>query len=242
MKNINVITTVLSILLMAIISYGCTASAEQIKGNGKVVSIERKIEPFSAIKLNGVFNVMISQGEKESLTIEADDNLVDLIESIKDGDTLIIKQKKESNFKPTKFNIYITIKDIKSLESDIVGNIVTSTPLNLKDFNLSTQNVGSIKMEFNSDKFFANINSVGDITLKGRSGVSDIKNSSVGNIHSLDFVSDNLILQNSNIGDVEVSVEKEFTLTTNGIGNVLYKGNPVVKFQGTKGIGKIKKI
>lgn len=242
MKNVNVITTALSIMLMAIITFGCTASAEQVKGSGKVISIERKIEPFSELKLNGVFNVMISQGEKESLTIEADDNLVDLIESTKDGDTLIVKQKNKSNFKPTKFNIYITIKEIKTLELDIVGNVVTNTFLNLKDFNLSTQNVGSLKMDFNCENFIANINSVGDITFKGSSSVSDIKNASVGNINSLDFISDKLFLQNNCVGKVEVNVNKEFTLTSNGVGDILYKGNPVFKCIDKNGIGKIKKI
>lgn len=230
------------ISIMSCFLNGCNAFADQVKGSGNVISKERKIEPFTQLKINGVFNVMITQGEKESLTIEADDNLVDLVETVNEGSVLIIKQKKESNFKPTKFNIYITIKDLVKLETSSVGNIVTKSQLNLKNFDLSSSCVGNIVFDINCEKFTADIQSVGDLNMKGKTNESIIKNSSVGNINAIDFISDILVLDNNGVGDVEVYAEKEITLLSNGVGNVNYKGNAIVKSIKNKGVGKVRKM
>jgi hypothetical protein len=242
MKNNNVLLILVTTVILSGFLSGCNAFAEQIKGSGKVVSKEIKIDAFTQLKMNGVFNVLISQGDKEALTIEADDNLVDLIEIRNDGNVLTIKQKKESDIKSTKFNIYITVKDLEKIETSSVGNIQTSTPLNLKNLDLSSSCVGDIQLEINCEKFTANISSVGDLNLKGKSGETIIKNSSVGNINAVDFISDILKVDNSGVGDVEVYAEKEISLISSGVGNVAYKGNAVVKNIENKGVGKVRKI
>jgi len=242
MKTNNFLMVIVMTCILSGFLYGCNVFAEQVKGSGKVVSKERKIEPFTQLKMDGVFNVIISQGEKESLIIEADDNLIDLIETQNDGNALVIKQREEVNMKPTKFNIYITIKDLEKIETSSVGNIETKTILILKNFDLSSSSVGNIKLEINCDKFSADISSVGDLNLKGKANETSIKNSSVGNINAIDFISDNLIFYNSGVGDVKVYAEKEITLISEGVGNVAYTGNAVVKSIENKGVGKVKKI
>jgi len=242
MKNNNFLMGIVLTIMMSGFLYGCTAYAEVVKGSGNVVLKERNIDSFTQLKVNGVFNLIVSQGEKESLTIEADDNLIDLIETQNDGNVLIIKQKKESNIKPTKFNVYVTVKDLEKMETSSVGDMLTKTPLNLKVFELSSSCVGNIEFEINCEKFTAKIHSVGDLNLKGKANETTIINSSVGKISAFDFVSDNLILDNSGVGDVEVFAEKEISIESNGVGNVSYKGNAVVKNMKNKGVGKVKKV
>lgn len=61
------------------------------KGNGNVKKQDREIASFSSISSSSGINVYLMQGDKESVTVEADENLLDLIVTRVKGDELIIK-------------------------------------------------------------------------------------------------------------------------------------------------------
>ena len=66
------------------------------KGNGFLVTKERSIEHFDALKVSGSFNVEMTSSRKNQLSIYNDENLIeDIITEVKDG-TLIIRTKKNS--------------------------------------------------------------------------------------------------------------------------------------------------
>ena len=73
-------TTIIAALLLFITlsSSGCMYMGG-IKGNGNVVKETREVSSFDGIKVGGAFNVYLSQSGTESLTIEADENLLPVI-------------------------------------------------------------------------------------------------------------------------------------------------------------------
>ncbi len=52
-----------------------------IQGSGDVITESRDVSGFDSVSLTGIGRVIITQGDKESLTIEADDNLLEYITS-----------------------------------------------------------------------------------------------------------------------------------------------------------------
>ena len=52
----------------------------KIQGSGKLITRNVTVSSFDKIDFEGVFNVILKQGGKEDLKIEADDNLQDLFE------------------------------------------------------------------------------------------------------------------------------------------------------------------
>ena len=66
-------------LILTAIAFATTACAQNVSGNGDVVEENRPVEPFSSIDIGGVLNVYLTQGDTESVTVEADENLLDLI-------------------------------------------------------------------------------------------------------------------------------------------------------------------
>ena len=51
---------------------------ERIEGSGNVITKDIAVRSFDELNASGVFNLQLSQGDKESVKIEADDNLMDL--------------------------------------------------------------------------------------------------------------------------------------------------------------------
>ena len=69
----------------------------RIEGSGNIITKEITVKPFDELSIGGVFSVLISQGNKEQLRIEADDNLQDLFEVKNEGSKLVISMKTVSN-------------------------------------------------------------------------------------------------------------------------------------------------
>ena len=76
------------ILLLACVHNGISAQdkeSEKINGSGNVITRDVSIQPFDELDARGVFELILSQGAKEQLKIEADDNLQSLFEVNSEG-------------------------------------------------------------------------------------------------------------------------------------------------------------
>lgn len=220
-----------------------TAYAQKVKGNGNVVQEERPIESFSAIEVGGVLNVYLEQGDTESLTIEADENLLDIIETENRGNTLVVRLKKGIELKKAEEkNVYITLRSIDKLDIGGVVNVKTTTPIAVEQLDLNIGGVSSTDLELRCERLEAKADMVGSLVLRGKVQEANIKNGGVGSLDALDLVVDRLKIKNSGVGSAKVYAQDEISINSSGIGSVRYKGDAEVKELSTSGIGKVKKI
>lgn len=220
----------------------CTISTNKSNNSEDVVTDDRSISSFSKLSVHGVFNLYLSQGDKESLRIEADEQTMDEIITRNDGEELIIELEEGFElFDREQINIYLTITDLDSFEFEGVGNIKTESVLRLKDLDLKGEGVGNTKLELEADRINAEFNLVGNVSLSGKVETMNLKNNGLGNVDASDLKAQFMTLNSNGIGNVEVHCEKEISITANGIGKVTYSGDPEVKNLNRSGIGKVEK-
>lgn len=243
MKQYKSNGSVILISLVLIISTFSYVSGQKRKGNGNVVKKEIAIDAFSQLSIKGLFNTFLTQGETESLLIEIDENLLDilLVENV-NGKLVVEMEEGKELKKLTKANVYITLKNIDRLEVSGLGNLNCSNSLNLKKLNLIDSGLGSTKLDLYCQELDARISGLGGVTLKGAVSDVNIQFSGMGNLRAFDLISQNLSLRRSGIGNVEVTAEREITIRSSGIGNVRYKGDPMVKGLNVSGLGNVRKI
>ena len=76
-----------------------------------MVTREVSVQSFDELNVSGVFSVLLTQGGKEGVRIEADDNLQELFEVKNEGSKLNISMKKDVNFSSKKkLKVYISFK------------------------------------------------------------------------------------------------------------------------------------
>src|SRR5687767_11360185 len=68
-----------------------------VEGNGNIVTRDIPVKSFSALEASGVYELKLSQGNTESVKIEADENLQELFEVKNEGSKLVISTKKMNN-------------------------------------------------------------------------------------------------------------------------------------------------
>lgn len=229
--------------LASMLAFFYSALAQEMKGNGNVVKQERDIGSFSAIEIGGVLNVYLAQGDKESVMVEADENLLDIVETINKGDKLIVRLKRGVELKKAKQkDVYITLRNIDHLKVSGVVHVESTTPITAEELDLDIGGVSKTDLDVRCDRLHVQADMVGSLTLRGEVREASINNRGVGSLKAFDLQADKLAINNSGVGSAEVSAQQEISINSSGVGSVQYKGDPIVKELKSSGVGKVKKL
>ena len=108
------------IILGSVLLSGCGFWG--VRGNGNLRHESRDVSEFTKIDAAGAFSIKVKVGESTSLRIEAEENLLHLIETRVKGHTLVIDTRK--SISPRKgIKIYITTPELESVECSGANNI-----------------------------------------------------------------------------------------------------------------------
>ena len=205
----------------------------KIEGSGNVITKDVSVQPFDQLDVSGVFSLLLMQGIKEEVKIEADDNLQELFEVKNEGSKLIISMKKDVNFHSkgdkNKMKVYITFKKLKSMNLKTVGNVLSEANMSFDDLDIDNKSVGNIDLKLTAQNLNIQNKSVGDVKLNGKAETVVIKNKGVGSIQAARFVVQKMDIDNSGIGSAEVNAEKELKIKDSFLGKVTNKGNATIR-------------
>ena len=226
-------------LMLAITALGFSTRAQKnnkyddkdrIEGSGNVITKDITLKSFDELDASGVFNLQLSQGDKETLRIEADDNLMDLFIVENEGSTLKISMKKNSHFNSkNQLKVYVTFKTLKSMNLSMVGGTSSDDKLKFNDLTLKNQSVGSVNLNMTLQSLHLENESVGTLKLSGSADNAVIKSNSVGSVQAGDFVVQKMEIDNNGVGSATVNAEKELKVSDSFLGKVSNKGSATVK-------------
>lgn len=148
------------VLLITLIS----CSAPTVKGSGNAVDEERNIDYVSKVDITGNFKVEITCGETNSLKVEAEDNILPLIETkVKDEQLTISTKQKITNLRDVR--IILSTHTLTELESDGKSSIIVKG-INSDDLELSLDEEGQIEIEGKTDYLRVSLDGEGKILAK----------------------------------------------------------------------------
>ncbi|MBI4787139.1 MAG: DUF2807 domain-containing protein [Chloroflexi bacterium] len=242
--------SLLAVLLGALLLAGCQiyipdVATRIITGSGQVRTEERAVSGFRAVSLSGAGLVTITQGDAESLTVEADDNLLPLIETLVQDGTLIIRVKREDwrytlvPTRPIKFDLHV--KELAALEVSGAAD-VQANKLKSDRFNLTISGAGNIKLDqLDAQELATTIGGAGNVEVAG-SVVTQVANlSGLGNYRAAKLNSQNAQITVSGAGSATIRASETLHVSISGAGSVNYYGNPVVR-RTVAGVGVVKRL
>lgn len=227
-------------LLVTLLVQSCTLNFS--KKNEETISEDRAIESTKKLKVSGIFNLYLSQGDNPSLRIEGSDEMAKKLRVTQDGDLLELDfEEVNENFfkKNSKLDVYLTVTDLEEFEFEGVGNIKTETALEVDDLVIKGDGVGNLNLELQATTIKAVFSMLGNINLRGSVNSIGLRNDGLGNVDASELVAQNMNLVSSGIGRVAVHCEGELSIIVDGIGAVSYTGNPTVIKEEINGIGKV---
>lgn len=189
-----------------------------IKGSGHVVSETRNVGEFTNIEANSMLDMNITVGEKQSVVIYLDDNLIRLITTEVEDGWLIIESEKDWKTE-SKGRIEITVPALQEVESNGFGDVVV---------------VG-----LSNDSFVLDHNGAGNVELAGRVDELDIDVDGMGDIDARDVEARIASIKVNGMGDIHVRASERLRGSVNGMGSVFSYGKPEYVSVNVSGMGSL---
>jgi putative autotransporter adhesin-like protein len=221
-----------------VISDGSPKDYTKIPTEGKTIDIK----PFKAIDADGVFNIILSQGDKESVVIKGE--LPKDLKISNSGDTLVIDDtaKMHNSVFHIKTDIYITVTDLTKMSISSVGSTKSSDTLKFKKFIYESEGVGSTNLLLSVDTLHASEDGVGAMTFAGKAAYASLEDNGVGSLDADAFKAEVLHVNVNGVGAASVYASKEIYIQSSGVGGVKYHGPAKVMQSDNDGVGGIKHV
>jgi len=196
-----------------------------VEGHGKVVTKERKTDSFTGVKVSSGIDVYLKQGNNESVSVEADENLHEyILTEVRNG---VLNVYSEYNIRDAeRKRVYVTMKEVKSVKTTSAGDVFGESPINSDRLELSASSAGDIKLEVTARKIDVDISSSGDITLTGETDYLRADLSSAGDFNAYELKAREADISVSSAGDADVNVSERITARASSAGDINYKGDP----------------
>lgn len=230
---------IIAILLLAVALFLSSCACDD--GSGNVIQEKKTLPPFKSIDLRWMGDVYLTQGDKQGLLVEAEDNIMDLLEIYVSGDELII-DKRVGCFRPTEpIKYYISVKDIKDITISGSGNVIGQSRIVADSLDIIITGSGDIDMELIAESLKTIVEGSGDVRLSGGAGLHEYLLEGSGNLEAFDFRTDSTSVNIEGSGNSEVFANENLDIIISGSGDVSYKGDAVVS-QSVTGSGSVAKI
>jgi len=219
-----------------------TACGATTRGSGTIITESRTVSDFDTVELLASGDLIITQGESESLIVEVDDNIMQYVNSdVRDGTLYLSVGEDGKSFSYTKLVFTLTVKELSGLTATGSGDI---TAANLKADHFDVDVAGSGKVAIDTlvtETLNVQISGSGDVSIAGetQSQTAVIKGS--GEYTAGDLSSKTAVMDISGSGTATIWVTDSLDAKIAASGDVSYYGSPAVSSDVT-GSGEINEL
>ena len=202
---------------------GCVlVQNNSIQGSGVAKTETRDVPVFTSVSSAGSPDVTITIGQQQSLSIEADDNILPVLTTeVKNGKLEI--GSSESYSPKTKIKITITVAQLDG------ASVAGSGEINV---------VG-----VNSKTFSAQIAGSGEINLNGSADALNATVTGSGDLDATKFTVADATVNVTGSGDAKVNATRSLNATVTGSGDIKFASNPDLNVQSSiQGSGRVRKM
>lgn len=196
-----------------------------VAGSGRKITETRELAEFDSIRFKGNGRVYLSQGATQSVSITADDNIMDELKTdVRDGVLTISAAKWVLDKDSVRYDIVVT--DIREISVSGMGELKSKDTILAEELDLRFSGVGDLSISLEADILNTKISGAGDLKLDGKVRHHEIEISGVGELDAYDLITESATLDISGAGDCKIHVTEELTVDISGAGDVKYKGDP----------------
>lgn len=235
----------ITLILLSALTFLTISSCTKTKGTGNIATESRDVSDFTMVRSDISANVYVSQGYRFEVTVEADEELLPLIETNLEDNLLHIRYKQHLVLKPTQtVRIRITMPVIHGVIQKGSGRIECDDFSQTEhDLDIDMSGSGNVHINNLVGKVLnTKINGSGNVTVgNGSLNTAELQINGSGSINILNVVSENADVNVQGSGMVKLNVSNYLKVVITGSGDVHYTGNPKIDSWIT-GSGRLKKM
>lgn len=209
-----------------------------VDGNGKIKDEAREVGEFHAIHVGGGIQGTVTLGDKASVRIEADENLLPLLRTRVEGGELIVDAKESVNpIRPVKLTVVATKLD----GAGVSGGARLKAPASAGP-RFAVKASGGGKLEVTgiaSDACDIEASGGSNVTLSGKAKKLALEASGGSHLVATELAAESAKLSASGAAHVELDVSGEVTGSASGASHVSFKAKPQKKVISTSGAARV---
>lgn len=199
------------------------APAQWTAGNGNVVEQAREVSGFDIIKVGGGIDLYLTQGGKASLTVKADENLMDKVITRVEGSTLYLEIKGSIRRAKT-LAVYAAIEGLSELHASGGSDVYAEGGLKLNGLKLFCSGGSDTKMKIEAESLFCKTSGGSDAILSGKVNTLTVEASGGSDFKGKALQAVKCKIQASGGSDVWVHASGEIEIEASGASDVHFTG------------------
>lgn len=216
---------------------------EQVQGSGRIVKQVRQVGHFTGLSLGLPGHVELRIGNSEGVTVEADDNLLPLVETVVEGGTLKIRaSRRDLNLQSKSIRVVVQARSIERLALGGSGTI-DADPLRGRKLDVDLGGSGTINLKgVESDAMAVSLGGSGDLqAARGSVGQLTVSIGGSGDVDLGRVQANRASVTIAGAGEATVWPRNALSATIAGSGDVNYYGDPQVS-KSTVGSGGVRRM
>lgn len=221
----------LSLLFIGITTVACV-QVEDALSESEFAKRTLNLDRFDEIALNLPANVYVRQGSRQTVEIEAREEVIErLNKEIHSGKWNIGFKGKNNNMRNYgDVDIWITVPKLEKVSIAGSGKMISeNTFTNANEFTANISGSGSLKMAVEADEVNCMVTGSGTMELRGKASEQKLTITGSGDVESYDLRTKNCVARITGSGKGEINVTDNLEVYITGSGDVLYKGDPSLK-------------
>ena len=219
-----VITSILGIIMLS-----CNFSMDfgpGVDGDRNVVTMDRDISSdFESIKVSQGLDLYITQSNDVSLSVEADENLHDLIMTEVENGVLRIYTS-ENIRRAASRKINLSISDISAIKATSGSDVFSTNTIDVDQLELNCTSGADMELDVKTNTLNAHSTSGSDIKLSGTTRLLVAEATSGSDIKASNLKAETSKVKATSGADISVNTSKELTARATSGADIRYSGNP----------------
>jgi hypothetical protein len=217
-------------------------AGERVQGNGNIAKQAREVSNFNALGLALPGTVEVRMGNTESVSIESDDNILPLVETVVEDGTLKIR--------PVRRNLQLDTRHLKvivtarKLERIAVGGSGSVDAEGLRGAKLSFDVGGSGSMtlrDIEGESVTVSLGGSGNLKATGSADKLKVSIGGSGKVSTGQLATREAVVSIGGSGQAVVWARQALSVSVAGSGDVSYYGEPQVT-KSVMGSGSVKRL
>lgn len=229
-------------LLLVLFAAFSLQACEQKTGSGNVETEQRKVGSFRAVSVGGSIEVEIRQGSEPKLTVQADDNIIEDIETTVSGGKLRIEYADGVNISNANVKILVEAPELTAISASASADVkLVETWNSSGKVEVKASSSATVEGAMDAPTVEMEASSSGRIIMKGRTKDVDAQASSAGSIEADELLAENAKVQASSGASIRTHASLKLNAQASSGASISYRGNATVSRQESSG-GSIRKL
>jgi hypothetical protein len=200
---------------------------------------DRPVSGFNAIKVSSAIKVILTMGDQESLTFEAEDDVLPKLKSeVRNGELHLFTEGNTNTKKDMK--AYVTARQLQGVEVTGAASLKLTNNLQGDKFSMESSGAGNIEMAIKVNELDCDITGAANIELKGEAARIMLDLSGASDFSASKLTSENVKIKATGASKAQVSASKTLKVNATGASKVIYSGAPKDKDIFTSGAASVK--